>query len=108
MGDDKNDIKEDGQIGTLTIDKQKIKRPTRYKILLHNDDYTSMEFVIHILKNIFGKNHQEAQDIMLKVHNEGMALCGIYTFEIAESKAQEVKILAKKEEYPLLCTMEAE
>ena len=92
--------------GVITADKKELKRPSLYKVLLHNDDYTTMEFVIYVLKVIFGKTQTEAEDIMLKVHNEGIGECGIYTFEIAETKCDRVLREAKEEGHPLKCSIE--
>ncbi len=83
-----------------------LDEPTQYKVLLHNDDYTTMEFVIHILMNIFHKNLEEAENIMIKIHKEGKGVCGIFTYEIAETKVHQVKELAKSNGFPLLATME--
>ena len=83
-----------------------LKEPTRYKVLLHNDDYTSMDFVVEILVRIFYKNHSEAERIMLQIHEKGKAICGVYSFEIAQTKAQQVKQLAKQNGFPLLATIE--
>ena len=94
------------QSGVTTVIKKKIKRPSLYKILLHNDDYTTMEFVIYILKKFFGKSMEDAQKIMMKVHMQGTGVCGIYTFEIAETKVSQVMKVAKSEGHPLVCTME--
>ena len=85
---------------------QEISEPPQFKVLLHNDDYTTMEFVVHVLKNIFFKSEQEAIHIMLSVHHNGSGVCGIYTFEVAETKVARVHNMAKKEGYPLKCTME--
>lgn len=83
-----------------------LKEPAKYKVVLHNDDYTSMDFVVDILMRIFYKNYEEAQRIMLQVHENGKAVCGIYSFEIAQTKAQQVKQLAKQSGFPLLATIE--
>lgn len=96
----------DGEVGVLT--RKKVKRPPRYKVLLHNDDYTTMEFVIYILEKVFGKNKEESYAIMLLVHNEGKGVCGIYTHEVAETKVKRVSLEAKQNGHPLLCTMEPE
>jgi ATP-dependent Clp protease adaptor protein ClpS len=80
---------------TETVIKNKIELPKKYKVLLHNDDYSTMEFVIFILKHVFHKNTVDAEQIMLSVHNQGIGVCGIYTFEIAESKVQKVTQLAR-------------
>lgn len=93
---------------TETIIKSKIQLPKKYKVLLHNDDYTTMEFVIFILQNVFHKSSTEAEKIMLAVHHQGVGTCGVYTFEIAESKTNKVMQLAKENSQPLKCSMEPE
>jgi ATP-dependent Clp protease adaptor protein ClpS len=102
------DRKEDLQGSVLTEDIVETKEPPRYKVLLHNDDYTTMEFVILILENIFQKSRQDATRIMLNVHNDGIGIAGIYTREICETKIAIVHELAKKNQYPLRCSMEKE
>jgi ATP-dependent Clp protease adaptor protein ClpS len=91
-----------------TESKQKLQKPPLYKVLLHNDNYTTMEFVVYVLVEVF--NHQEvsAIRIMLQVHNQGVGVAGVYTYEIAETKIAKVVRLAREHEYPLLCTMEEE
>ncbi len=84
------------------------KEPVLYKVILHNDDYTTMDFVTGVLINIFRKSPEEAKDIMLTVHNQGKGIVGIYTREIAETKVDKVTKAAKKAGYPLLCTYEPE
>ncbi|MEY3090513.1 MAG: hypothetical protein RL113_829 [Pseudomonadota bacterium] len=83
-----------------------LQEPQMFKVLLHNDDYTSMDFVVDILITIFHKTHQQAEQIMLQIHEKGKAICGVYSFEIAETKVQQVKQRAKQSEFPLLATME--
>jgi ATP-dependent Clp protease adaptor protein ClpS len=83
-----------------------LEEPKMFKVLLHNDDYTSMDFVVDVLVNVFHKNHEQAEQIMLLIHEKNMAVCGVYSFEIAETKAQQVKQLAKENEFPLLATIE--
>ena len=83
-----------------------LDEPTLYKVLLHNDDYTSMDFVIDILMNVFHKSLAQAEQIMIQVHKEGKGTCGIFTYEIAETKVHQVKELAKSSGFPLLATME--
>ncbi len=83
-----------------------LQEPFMYRVLLHNDDYTSMEFVVEVLQFVFNKSIEDSTLIMLKVHNEGIGLCGIYTYEIAETKVNMVKTLAREREFPLKCTME--
>ena len=84
----------------------KVKHPKKYKVLLLNDDYTSMEFVVDILMNVFRKSFNEAETIMLDIHEKGKGVCGIYTYEIAESKVLTVHRRAKDSGFPLKCTME--
>lgn len=84
----------------------KIKEPDRYSVLLHNDDYTSMEFVVAVLCDIFRKTVDEATAIMLNVHQKGVGQCGVYTFEVAEAKVRSVERRARAAGYPLRCTME--
>lgn len=94
--------------GILLKPRPKTKKPSMYKVLLLNDDYTPMEFVVHILERFFNKNRQEATDIMLHVHRRGVGVCGIFTYEVAESKVQQVMDFARTNEQPLQCTMEKE
>jgi ATP-dependent Clp protease adaptor protein ClpS len=90
----------------LTRTKPKARRPNMYKVLLLNDDYTPMDFVVHILERFFGKNVEEATQIMLQVHQKGVGVCGLYTFEVAETKVTQVMDFARKKQHPLQCTME--
>jgi len=93
--------------GWVTTDQNtKVKEPPLYKVLLHNDDYTSMEFVVLILEKVFSKSTPEATRIMLNVHNQGVGVAGVYHKEIAETKMAIVHDLAQKNEYPLRCSME--
>ncbi len=85
-----------------------LDKPSMYKVLLHNDDYTTMEFVVMILSQIFRKSSQESENIMLEVHEKGKGLCGVYTHEIAQTKIQQVTQLAREEGFPLLATMEVD
>jgi len=83
-----------------------LAEPEKYKVLLHNDDYSTMDFVVDILMKVFHKTINQAEEIMITIHKSGKAVCGIYTFEIAETKVYQVKELAKSEGFPLLATME--
>ncbi len=83
-----------------------LQEPQMFKVLLHNDDYTSMDFVVEVLMDIFHKTHQQAEQIMLLIHEKGKAVCGVYTYEIAQMKVEQVRQLAKRNEFPLLATME--
>ncbi|MFU2208327.1 ATP-dependent Clp protease adapter ClpS [Solidesulfovibrio sp. C21] len=86
--------------------EEEVREPRRYKVLLHNDDYTTMEFVIQVLVGVFHKNENEATQIMLNVHNNGVGVCGEYTAEVAELKVSLVHRLARENGYPLKCSME--
>ncbi len=103
MGEKKGDL----QGSLLTEDVVETKEPPRYKVLLHNDDYTTMEFVISILENVFHKSMTEATRIMLNVHHEGIGVAGIYTKEIGETKVSIVHELAQRNSFPLRCSLEA-
>ena len=94
----------DDAVRSETLDD--VREPSMYRVLLHNDDYTSMEFVVEILQFVFNKSAKEATLIMLKVHNEGIGICGVYTYEIAETKVGTVQVLTREREFPLKCTME--
>ena len=83
-----------------------LEEPQLFKVLLHNDDYTSMDFVVDVLTGIFRKTHAQAEQIMLQIHDKGKAICGVYSFEIAQTKAHQVKEKAKQNEFPLLATIE--
>ena len=85
-----------------------IDEPSMYKVLLHNDDYTTMEFVVEILMLVFKKSPEDAVRIMLNVHHKGIGICGIYTFEVSETKVNTVHTLARQYGFPLKCTMEKE
>jgi len=104
--DDGND--RERQSSLLLKTREKTQKPGLYKVLLLNDDYTPMEFVIHILERFFNKNRQEATDIMLHVHRRGVGLCGVFTYEVAETKVNQVMDFARANEQPLQCTMEKE
>lgn len=106
--DDGMDQEPDEQTGLLLKTRPKTKKPSMYKVLLLNDDYTPMEFVIHVLERFFNKNAQEATDVMLHVHRRGVGLCGIYTYEVAETKVAQVMDFARQNEQPLQCVMEKE
>lgn len=93
---------------TITKDIVRLEPPKQYKVILHNDDYTPMDFVVQILMSVFKKNENSAMEIMLNVHRRGQGICGVYTYEIAESKIARVHQLAQEYEYPLKATMEEE
>ncbi|MCX6125251.1 MAG: ATP-dependent Clp protease adapter ClpS [Proteobacteria bacterium] len=90
----------------VTERKPEVKKPSLYKVIIHNDDYTPMEFVVMILETYFNKDKVSATEIMLSVHNVGVGTCGIFTFEIAETKVMQVMECAREHEHPLQCTME--
>lgn len=90
------------------LDRHEVKEPSRYKVLLHNDDYTTMEFVVEILMKVFHRSEAEATRIMLAVHHEGVGICGVFSAEVAETKVDMVHRLARGAGFPLKCTMEKE
>ncbi len=92
--------------GIATKEKIEVQKPKLYKVILLNDDYTPMEFVVMVLEKIFNKKQEEATQIMLHVHKNGIGVCGTFTYEVAESKCKSVMDMAKKNEHPLQCTME--
>ena len=92
--------------GVATKTRPKTKKPSLYKVLLLNDDYTPMEFVVHILERFFNKNREEATRIMLHVHRRGVGVCGVYTYEVAETKVTQVMDFARQHQHPLQCTLE--
>lgn len=94
--------------GVLTKTKPKTKKPPLYKVVLLNDDYTPMEFVVHVIQSFFNKSAEDAYRIMLHVHQKGVGVCGVYTFEVAETKVTQVMEYARKNGHPLQCTMELE
>ena len=110
MADD--DRRKGGDRGTppgtavITKTKPQTKRPSLYRVLILNDDYTPMEFVVHVLEHFFNKDREAATRIMLHVHNHGIGECGIYTYEVAETKVTQVMDFARKHQHPLQCVME--
>ena len=88
--------------------KPKLEKPKLFKVILHNDDFTTMDFVVFVLQYVFSRSDAEAFTIMLKVHNEGLGIAGIYPYEIATMKCEKAMNLAKAREFPLLCTVEEE
>jgi ATP-dependent Clp protease adaptor protein ClpS len=106
-GDD-GDSDGNGKTGLVTKTRPKTKRPSLYKVLLLNDDYTPMEFVIHVLERFFNKSADEATKIMLHVHQKGVGVCGVFTYEVAETKVAQVMDLARQNQHPLQCRMEKE
>ena len=108
MADDERRRRGDSPPGTAVITRTKpqVKRPSLYRVLLLNDDYTPMEFVVHVLEHFFTKNREEATQIMLHVHQHGVGECGVYTYEVAETKVTQVMDFARKHQHPLQCVME--
>ena len=98
----------DSDIALFPKHTHEVREPSMYRVMLINDDYTTMEFVVEILVKVFHKPYDEATRIMLHVHQKGSGLCGIYTFEVAESKVHTVHTLARENGFPLKCTMEKE
>jgi ATP-dependent Clp protease adaptor protein ClpS len=94
------------QTGVVTRTKSRTKKPSMYKVLMLNDDYTPMEFVVQVLERFFNKAHEEAVKIMLHVHQRGVGVCGVYTYEVAETKVTQVIDYARKNQHPLQCTLE--
>ena len=105
MSDDPDDIGE-GDLAVKT--RSKSKRPPLYKVMILNDDYTPMEFVVHVLERFFGMSSAQAFEIMLTVHKKGLAVVGVFSHEIAETKVTQVMDFARRHEHPLQCTMEKE
>lgn len=102
MGDD------DDEAGLVTKTRVRTKKPSLYRVVILNDDYTPMEFVVFILERLFNKTSEEAYKIMLHVHNHGVGICGIFTYEVAETKVAQVRDLARRNEHPLRCDLERE
>ncbi|HEY7688151.1 MAG TPA: ATP-dependent Clp protease adapter ClpS [Dongiaceae bacterium] len=100
--------RDDRQTGTVVKTRAKTKKPSLYKVLMLNDDYTPMEFVVHVLERFFNKNREEATQIMLHVHRRGVGICGVFTYEVAETKVTQVIDFARKNQHPLQCTLEKE
>ncbi len=99
---------DEGRSGALTLTRVRTKKPSMYKVLMLNDDYTPMEFVVDVLQHIFQKNREEATKIMLHVHQKGVGICGVYTYEVAETKVTQTVDYARKNQHPLQCTLEKE
>ena len=99
---------DDSDTGVALETKPKTKRPPLYKVLILNDDFTPMEFVVMVLERFFGMNHAQAFDLMLTVHKKGVAVVGVYSHEIAETKVAQVMDFAQRHQHPLQCTMEKE
>ncbi len=108
-GSDGSDPDDTGtSTGLVTKPRPKVKKPSMYRVLLLNDDYTPMEFVVHVLQKYFNKSAEEATKVMLHVHQNGVGVCGVYTFEVAETKVAQVVDSSRRNQHPLQCTMEKE
>ena len=99
---------DDGDTGLATKTKPKTKKPSMYKVLMLNDDYTPMEFVVHVLKRFFSMDTDEATRVMLHVHQRGVGVCGVFSYEVAETKVNQVMDFARQNQHPLQCTLEKE
>ncbi len=105
---DKRGNGEGPNTGVVVKTRPKTRKPAMYKVLMLNDDYTPMEFVVHVLERFFQKTREEATRIMLHVHRRGVGVCGVYTYEVAETKVTQVMDLARQNQHPLQCTIEKE
>ena len=103
---DGNDVGNGSDAGIAVRTKPKTKKPAMYQVIMLNDDYTPMEFVILVLERFFSKSSEEATQIMMHVHQKGVGVCGVFTFEVAEMKVQQVMDLARQHQHPLQCTLE--
>ncbi len=106
MSGDRKQGQDDSSTGVVVDTKPRTKQPSMYKVLMLNDDYTPMEFVVHVLEKVFGKPREEATLIMLHVHRRGVGICGVFTYEIAETKVTQTVDYARKHQHPLQCTLE--
>ncbi|GAB6853567.1 hypothetical protein JCM15831A_05910 [Asaia astilbis] len=97
---------DESHISVVIQARPETRRPAMYKVLMLNDDYTPMEFVVHVLERFFSKSREEATNIMLNVHKKGVGVCGVFTFEVAESKVTQVMDLARQNQHPLQCMIE--
>ena len=104
--DDDDHRDSDGQAGLATKTRTKPKKPSQFKVLMLNDDYTPMEFVVIVLKRFFQMDMEQATRVMLHVHQKGVGICGVFTYEIAETKVNQVMDFAKANQHPLQCTLE--
>ena len=97
---------DDSGVGVATKTRSKTKQPTPYRVLMLNDDYTPMEFVVLVVERFFNKSHEDAYQIMMHVHQNGVGECGVFTYEVAETKVTQVMDFARKHQHPLQCVME--
>jgi ATP-dependent Clp protease adaptor protein ClpS len=107
-GPRRDDGDSDSKTGIVTKTRPKTKKPSLYKVLLLNDDFTPMEFVVLVLQRFFNKGQEDATRIMLHVHHKGVGICGVYTYEVAETKVTQVMDFSRQHGHPLQCTMEKE
>jgi ATP-dependent Clp protease adaptor protein ClpS len=108
MGDREQDERREGGVGLQEREEKKTQKPRKYKVLLHNDDFTPIDFVAVLVQTVFRKTIDESMQITLQVHEKGMAVAGVYTHEIAETKVAQVHVLARNNQHPLMCSMEPE
>ena len=108
MSDERRDVADEAGVVTQTRTRRKLQKPKLYKVLLHNDDYTTMEFVVFVLMSIFHRSETDAVQIMLHVHKNGVGVAGVYTYDVAETRIAQVEALARQHEFPLRCSMEEE
>ncbi len=108
MSDEDRQNDDGGSTGIAVQTRTKTKKPALYKVLMLNDDYTPMEFVVHVLERFFSKSREEATQIMLHVHRRGVGICGVFTYEVAETKVTQVTEFARRNQHPLRCTLEKE
>jgi ATP-dependent Clp protease adaptor protein ClpS len=108
MGQDPDKGNGGSSTNVVVKTRTRTKKPSMYKVLMLNDDYTPMEFVVHVLESFFGKDREEATTIMMHVHQRGVGVCGVYTYEVAETKVTQVIDYARKHQHPLQCTLEKE
>ena len=104
--DQENGSDNDGKTGIALKTRPKTKKPSMYKVLMLNDDYTPMEFVVHVLQAFFAMNQEKATQIMLHVHQKGVGVCGVFTYEVAETKVTQVMDFTRQHQHPLQCTLE--
>jgi len=105
-GDNHRDRDGDGDTGVIVETRPRTKKPSMYKVLILNDDYTPMEFVVHVLERFFAMNTEKATQVMLHVHRRGVGICGVFPYEIAETKVTQVMDFARQHQHPLQCTLE--
>ncbi|MBN3867408.1 ATP-dependent Clp protease adapter ClpS [Gluconobacter kondonii] len=105
-GPDRRDGDQDLDVSVVVRPRTRTRKPSMYKVLMLNDDYTPMEFVVHVLERFFAKTRDEATSVMLQVHQRGVGVCGVFTYEVAESKVTQVMDLARQNQHPLQCTIE--